>query len=82
MNRSIALGTCIRRAAWRDDLRAAASAGFSCVELYCPEGLQGLDLLEAGRAVADAGPRVSAIGVYGNPLTSEETRTELERCID
>lgn len=39
-------------------------------------------LVESSPAEQDLPPRVSALGVYGNPLTSEETVRDWERLID
>ena len=82
---SMAIGTCIRRDTWREKLKQAIGAGFEAVELYCNDTLGTLDLAavadEARDFIGDAGVRISAIGLYGNPLGSEEHRSELIRCI-
>ena len=79
---SISIGTCIRRDNWREELRQAAASGFETVELYCNVTLGGLNLTEAAAEIRDAGLHLSAIGLYGNPLASEENRTELTHCIE
>lgn len=83
---SMAIGTCIRRDAWQEELRQAISAGFETVELYCSDTLGDLDLAavaeEAKDIIGGSGVRVSAIGLYGNPLASEDSRAELIRCIE
>lgn len=80
------IGTCIRRDAWKEELKQAIDAGFETVELYCNDTLGGLHIAavaeEARDIIGDSGIRISAIGLYGNPLASEEKRTELIRCIE
>lgn len=83
---SMAIGTCVRHDAWQAELRQAIHAGFETAELYCNATLGGLDFqsmaAEAREIIGDSGMRIAAIGLYGNPLASEETRAELTCCIE
>lgn len=58
--------------------------GFECFELNCWQYLKGLDLGEFAKEVKDTlGDKatVSSLGVYGNPLQDEQTRSDFETAI-
>ncbi|MBD5536656.1 MAG: sugar phosphate isomerase/epimerase [Lachnospiraceae bacterium] len=80
------VGTCIRGNHIFEDLENAIKLGFDTVELYFNETLGGLDLDELSKkmksTIGDSGVTISGIGLYCNPLTSEQARAELRYCME
>lgn len=74
-------------------IRQLVGLGFETFQIVFGRSIGALDvadlaaavrrvLVESSPAEQDLPPRVSALGVYGNPLTSEETVRDWERLID
>lgn len=86
METKMKIGTCIRGDHIFEDLENAIKLGFESVELYFNESLGGVDLTELSKKVKDmteeSGVIVSGIGLYCNPLTSEQAQRELRYCIE
>ncbi len=80
------IGTCIRGQHLLEDLENAVATGFDTVELYFNETLAGTDFKEISSSIKRItgyyGVTVSGVGLYCNPLQSEEARKELEYCIE
>lgn len=80
------IGTCIRGEELLTALPEVMAVGFESAEVYFPGGLRGADLpllaRKARDAIGDQPLTISSIGIYVNPLQSEEARREVEACID
>ena len=80
------IGTCVKGEELLTALPEVMAAGFESVEVYFPGGLKGVDLpllaRQARELIGEHPLRFSSIGVYANPLQSEEARREVEACID
>ncbi len=80
------VGTCIRGNHILEDLKKAVELGFDTVELYFNETLGGTDLPELSKkmkeVIGDSEVTVSGIGLYCNPLISEQAQKELQYCME
>lgn len=80
------IGTCIRGNHILEDLAKAVELGFDTVELYFNETLGGINLPDLSKkmreVIGDSGIAVSGIGLYCNPLTSEQAQKELRYCME
>lgn len=86
MGTKMKIGTCIRGNHIMEDLHDAIKCGFDTVELYFNETLGGTDLAELAEkmkdAIGDSGVAFSGIGLYCNPLVSEQAQEELRYCME
>lgn len=86
MGTTMKIGTCIRGGHIVEDLEKAMELGFDTVELYFNETLGGVDLTDLSKeikeVIGDSGVAVSGIGLYCNPLVSEQAQRELRSCME
>lgn len=79
------IGTCVKGDTILETLPTVIKEGFESIEVYFDHGLHGINLKELSASVNEVAQgriTVSSIGVYVNPLQSEEQRREIEQCID
>ncbi|MGN1198808.1 MAG: sugar phosphate isomerase/epimerase family protein [Acetatifactor sp.] len=82
----IRIGTCVKGEELIKVLPGVIASGFESVEIYFDSGLKNMDLAQlayqAKEIIRDSGVEFSGIGIYVNPLQEDNSRKEIEECID
>lgn len=80
----INIGTCIKGENFYTAINEIAGNGFDSVQMYFPGSLNGFDIDDYERinnALEENNIKMNSVGLYCNPIESEESRKEIIRCL-